>query len=208
MSDNKVDLDWFTDRALRTESPVKEVNVSPEALRNTLVGLIAFGEILDQIKKDVFYNRGIDEQKVLQQIVAIQGACAMLRSALTHQKRTLPVDARVFHGIVGKATESVELVQALHEHMFQNKPLDVVNVSEEMGDDAWYEAILTDALNIKWADTFTTVVKKLETRYPEKFTDVNANVRDLEKERDVLEGKQDSVEQPKPKVPRTMGDNR
>lgn len=209
MSDNNVDLNWFTSNAIRTESPVDTVVASKDALQSTITGMILFGQILDQYKKDIFYGKGVDVKKISDNLNKLQSIITTMRSSIHHTKTAHDVDARVFHGIVGKATESVELLEALELHMFHNQDLDIVNVGEELGDDAWYEAVLTDALGIDWGDTFENVIKKLQARFPNKFTSEDANVRNLSKERDILEGKEPSKgDQPTPAVPRTLGQTR
>ena len=95
---------------------------------------------------------------------------------------------RILHAAMGCATESGELLDALKKHLFYGKPLDNVNLQEEAGDLFWYIAILADAIGFTFEDTFEKNIAKLKIRYPEKFNEVNALVRDLDKEREALEG--------------------
>jgi NTP pyrophosphatase (non-canonical NTP hydrolase) len=95
---------------------------------------------------------------------------------------------RVLHVAMGLSTESGELLDALKKHIFYGAPLDKVNLEEEMGDLFWYLAILADFLGFR---SFTRPqlrnIAKLKKRYPNKFTEQEAQVRDLEAEREVLE---------------------
>lgn len=97
--------------------------------------------------------------------------------------------ARLLHASMGLCTEAGELQDQLKKHIFYGKDLDLVNLFEEAGDLFWYLAILADALGYK---TFTQImsrnIAKLQKRYPQKFTEKDAQVRDLEAERKVLEG--------------------
>jgi len=94
---------------------------------------------------------------------------------------------RLLHAGIGLATESGEFLDALKKHVFYGKDLDTVNLSEEMGDIFWYCAIIADELGVNFADVMNTNIAKLKARYGEKFTEVRANTRDLETEREILE---------------------
>ncbi len=96
--------------------------------------------------------------------------------------------ARMVHASIGLSTESAELLDAVKKMLFYGKPLDTVNVLEEIGDICWYLAILCDALNIDLEkDVLDKNIAKLKSRYPNKFSCNNAINRDLTKERAVLE---------------------
>jgi NTP pyrophosphatase (non-canonical NTP hydrolase) len=59
-------------------------------------------------------------------------------------------NSRVIHGLFGLITETGELYDAYKRHVFYvkedgtRKPLDLVNIHEEIGDLMWYMAILCD----------------------------------------------------------------
>jgi hypothetical protein len=65
-----------------------------------------------------------------------------------------------------------------------------VNLLEEFGDLAWYQAIGIDEAGGSLDKVLDRVIAKLRARYPEKFTSENAINRDLVKERAILEGKE------------------
>ena len=94
---------------------------------------------------------------------------------------------RILHAAIGCVTESGEMLDALKKSIFYGKPLDVVNVKEEAGDLLWYLAILFDEIGTDFETEMTRVINKLQTRFPEKFTEDNAFNRDLDTERKVLE---------------------
>lgn len=96
-------------------------------------------------------------------------------------------DFRVLHAALGISTEAGELLDAVKKQIIYGKPLDVVNVAEEVGDLFWYLAILVDTLNLDPESIMETNIAKLRARYPEKYTDRDALNRDLPKEREVLE---------------------
>ena len=97
------------------------------------------------------------------------------------------VDPRIIHAVSGLVTEAAEMQDALKKSMFYGKELDIVNLKEESGDILWYLAILFDELDTDFETEMARVIKKLKTRYPDKFNSNNALNRDLQKERKVLE---------------------
>jgi NTP pyrophosphatase (non-canonical NTP hydrolase) len=110
------------------------------------------------------------------------------------QRLADPQVIRLLHAFVGLATETGEILDALKKYVFYGKPLDLVNLAEEIGDLNWYEAIATDALAILLEqnpnDLEKTIketnIAKLKARYPDKFSETNAVIRDLSTERDIL----------------------
>lgn len=94
---------------------------------------------------------------------------------------------RILHAAVGLNTEQGELQDALKKHLFYGKPLDKVNLAEEMGDVFWYLAILADALGVDFETVMNKNIAKLKARYGSKFSEEKALNRDLETERKILE---------------------
>jgi NTP pyrophosphatase (non-canonical NTP hydrolase) len=100
------------------------------------------------------------------------------------------INPRVAHALFGLETEVGELIDPFKKFWFYGgvKPLDMVNIREEIGDILWYLSILMDEIDTDFETEMDRVVRKLETRYPEKFTSELAHTRDLKKEWDVLNG--------------------
>lgn len=95
---------------------------------------------------------------------------------------------RGLHAAIGCATESGELLDAFKKSVFYGRPLDRTNVIEEVGDLMWYIALMADELEFTFEECMDANVRKLRSRYPEKFEqDLSLN-RDLVAERSVLEG--------------------
>jgi hypothetical protein len=105
-----------------------------------------------------------------------------------------PEIIRLLHAFMGLSTEVGEIVDALKKHIFYGKSLDLINLAEEFGDCDWYKAIGVDALskllNREPEDLEKMIkqinIEKLQKRYPEKFSEENANNRNLDAERDIL----------------------
>lgn len=91
------------------------------------------------------------------------------------------------HMLLGIVTESGELSDCFKKHMAYNKPIDWANVREEVGDLMFYIASFCRINNLNLQNIIDTNVKKLESRYPEKFTQEKAINRNTERERQILE---------------------
>lgn len=195
-----MDLEEYITLATRTESRPENLTANPQLIVNLLMLFTCSGRMLDQLKKHVFYNRPYDVDKfnvdyqtmisTLQhmQYIQINGSEADMGNEPVRN-----INPRLFHAIVGIATESTELCEALLNTQLDQK-VDLVNLREENGDLCWYMAIFYDTMRElgyegTWEDDLVTNIEKLRTRFPEKFTDEHANNRDLETERKVLEGK-------------------
>ena len=113
------------------------------------------------------------------------------KTYLTESQRTLiekGKDMNMLHGAIGIGTEAGELLDTFKRNIFYGKPLDTVNIKEELGDIMWYVAILCRELELDMDDVLQTNIDKLRARYPEKFTSHHALNRDLDNERRILEG--------------------
>jgi len=105
----------------------------------------------------------------------------------TESPHYYPQNTRITHAAFGLVTEAGELLDALKKSMFYGRELDVTNIKEEAGDILWYLAILFDEIGTDFETEQARVIAKLRARFPEKFTERSAFVRDLPKERQVLE---------------------
>lgn len=177
-------MENFKEQALRTESTV--FNVTPaniKLLHHAMVSAIHHAKAMDMLKKNIFYGKPVDEQH-LEEMVRSQAV--MLDPKVTE----LPEDAaRLLHAGIGLNTESVEFLEAMYAYMFKGEELDTVNLKEELGDSMWYQAIAMDDLDTDFAPEGERVINKLKARYPEKFGLEESENRDLDNEREILEGK-------------------
>lgn len=105
------------------------------------------------------------------------------------QRLSSPENIRLLHAVIGLETEVGELQDALKKSIFYGKPLDKVNMAEEMGDLFWYIAILSDALGVSFEEVMAKNIAKLKARYGDKFTETAALERNLAAEREILEKK-------------------
>ena len=91
------------------------------------------------------------------------------------------------HMILGMATEVAEIQDVFKSALAYGKPLDMINLQEELGDLMWFIAGFCDINGFDFEDILETNIKKLLVRYPNKFSKEDALTRDLEKERRSLE---------------------
>lgn len=106
-----------------------------------------------------------------------------------------PKALNLLHAALGMVTEADEFMQAVLAHVFDNAPLDDVNLREEIGDSQWYLALACQALGTNLAMERTRNMEKLAKRYPGLVFDAERAVnRDLPEERKVLERNPDGTE--------------
>lgn len=193
-----MDLQTYTDTATKTESVIDDVYTNKTRLINILKISIAAGNMLDDLKKNIFYGRKINNEKYFDQF---NSALDSLHSLEIYQRgptkkpldqnslidSDMKIDTRIFHSVIGMATESTEMLEALLTYL-ETGEIDKVNLIEEIGDLSWYQAILLDTIDADWEKILKTNIKKLELRYKKtKFDTENANIRDLDSEREILD---------------------
>lgn len=91
---------------------------------------------------------------------------------------------RLNHASMGIQTESGELTDTLKKHIFYGQPLDIDNIKEELGDLLWYVALACNALDLKLSDILEANIKKLQTRFPDSFTEHDAKEENRDRERE------------------------
>jgi len=101
---------------------------------------------------------------------------------------------RILHACMGLTTETGELTDQLKKHIFYGKPLDEVNLIEELGDLFWYAAILAMALDTNFEEIWRINIAKLKARYGAEFSEEAALNRNLDSERAILENNEDALE--------------
>jgi NTP pyrophosphatase (non-canonical NTP hydrolase) len=186
----------FVPLALRTESKLESVELNVKFVENLLNLQIVVGEMLDCLKKEVFYGKSTKmNEKFGSLLLEASLICHKLQQqhmskhdGSLQKEINSEINPRLFHGILGIATESSELVQILVKHIGDpSAPIDSVNVAEELSDVSWYNALLVDELKIDHYKALNNVIEKLRVRYPEKFSGDLAENRNLEEERKKLE---------------------
>mgnify|MGYP003641661394 FL=1 len=91
------------------------------------------------------------------------------------------------HMVTGMSTEVGEIQDAYKKNFAYGKPLDETNVKEEIGDLMWYVANLCRMKGWDMNSILDTNIAKLKARFPKKFTQEDAENRNLNAERVILE---------------------
>lgn len=140
--------------------------------------LAGWAQEADELKKYIFYGKGAVEPDDLDEDPA---------TVIQAEE-----DLRVIHGLLGVISESGELIDVYMDYwQGHSEALDVINVVEEVGDIGWYCSVLADSAGSTLGTAFEACIDKLSERYPEKFSEQSALVRDLESERRALESRID-----------------
>jgi NTP pyrophosphatase (non-canonical NTP hydrolase) len=134
---------------------------------------------LDKVKKSIFYGR--DNNLIAEGQTGVMD----LPDAVKMNGGGNPEN--IIHAIIGIATEAGELLEALREAYNGNTVIDYVNIKEEAGDSFWYHAILANEADYTFEQAQSVNIAKLKARFPDAFSETNANERDLEAERAILE---------------------
>lgn len=84
----------------------------------------------------------------------------------------------VLHATIGISGEAGELLDAVKKHVMYNKPLDVENVIEELGDLYFYMEALEQALGLSKEAIIRHNISKLSIRYSSgSYSDTQAQER-------------------------------
>lgn len=189
-------LTQYVKDAIVTESRLSgAISVDIHRFLTVIKAFVAAGNLLDVMKKDIFYGVPTDpvkaatrKQRIIDNEALLEAAAIQITISPNGEEQLLTaVDSRLAHAIIGISTESVELLEALLEACQSGKPIDTVNVLEELGDVNWYLAIAVSTLGADWEQILTTNIAKLKERYKAKFDAAEALERDLIAERAILE---------------------
>jgi NTP pyrophosphatase (non-canonical NTP hydrolase) len=96
---------------------------------------------------------------------------------------------RLLHAALGMVTEAGEFADVVKKYLFYGKEIDTINLMEELGDQLWYISIAMDVLGVSFEEIMQQNHNKLFNRYSKGFSEKEANNRDLDKERKILEDK-------------------
>lgn len=181
-----MDINFYTDQAMRTESIIDLASFDIDTLKKVLAVSIAVGNLLDDIKKNIFYNKPINMDKWNDNLSKISNQGIELN---LENKQSINMDTRLLHSILGIATEGTELLEAIDSTITNQHTTDIdtVNIREELFDVMWYMLIAHNTCEFNFEETLKMGFHKLQVRYPDKFTSDSATNRNLEQERSTLE---------------------
>jgi len=125
----------------------------------------------------VDYKKGDQTMKLNDYVKWTGNTCAKLESTLMDN----------IHMLLGLVTEVAELSDQVKKNIAYKKNIDWINAKEEIGDIMYYLSSFCRINNFDLEEILDTNVQKLESRYPNKFTEYHALNRNLSKERKILE---------------------
>lgn len=83
----------------------------------------------------------------------------------------------IMHAAIGISGEAGEILDTAKKHWVYNKPLDIENLYEELGDLLFYTTALMIITGIDLEEVLVRNVEKLKKRYPDGYTDTAAQAR-------------------------------
>lgn len=188
-----MDSKTYIDNALRTESRPEALGMNLGGTLRVLALLVAAADLADTFKRGVFYGKGLNREKLALEVALLQSALNDVSMILPrlHIPEDYPLELaapnlRVLHGFIGVYGEAGEGLAAVVRQINTGQ-LDLTNVGEELGDQQWYQAIISDETGVSFEQTRETNIAKLKQRYAGKFSSEAATERDLVAERAVLE---------------------
>lgn len=109
-------------------------------------------------------------------------------SAFPAPKRTLkPAELELLHAILGIISEGGELLNMFMDRLNAGHTIDRKNAVEEFGDVAWFLQLGLRSVVCTLEEAQMINIKKLAERFPDGFSELTAQNRDLEAEDKVLE---------------------
>jgi hypothetical protein len=169
----------------------KRLQENPDMVINTLAEMVIFGAKMDFIKKIIAYGAVEGSPELNVKIDKRQKEVTELLSKPEDFHLELFKDekfARLYHYYLGLFTESAELLEALVKALKTGK-LDLVNLKEEHGDLDWYKSQASTTIGSTLIEEMQLNDNKLAARYDGGYTNDQALKRNLENEREILEGK-------------------
>jgi NTP pyrophosphatase (non-canonical NTP hydrolase) len=85
--------------------------------------------------------------------------------------------AHLLHMAVGISGEAGELLDAIKKHVIYNKPIDIENVKEELGDLLFYIQGIYNAIDVTQDEILAMNKEKLSVRYKNGYSDKAAQER-------------------------------
>ena len=83
----------------------------------------------------------------------------------------------ITHAAMGLAGEAGEFTDCIKKYVIYGQSLDRINAVEELGDILWFVALACESLGVDMQTIADLNIGKLAKRYPEKYTDLNAELR-------------------------------
>lgn len=93
----------------------------------------------------------------------------------------------LLHSALGVTSEAGEIADAIKAAAVYGRPLDIINLVEELGDLRFFATMAAQKLGLTADDIERANMAKLNARYAEGYSDASANNRKKEFEREAIE---------------------
>jgi len=102
-------------------------------------------------------------------------SCSAYATFVESRFKTFPSDLEsLLHAGIGISGEAGELLDCLKKSWVYGKPIDDLNLHEELGDLLFYITALADLIGTDLGQLMRDNMAKLEKRYPSGYTDADA----------------------------------
>lgn len=134
-------------------------------------------EFLEVIKQELLnLPKEKEVQDLLKQFENM--TLALAKDGAVIKQEITPEQANLLHMSVGVSGEAGELLDAIKKHVIYQKPLDVENVKEELGDLLFYMSNLMQSVGLSFEEVLQHNVDKLSVRYASgKYSNSQAQER-------------------------------
>jgi hypothetical protein len=226
-----MDSRTYNAAVLGTESKPQTINFGTIGTHAMLGLIYQTGEMVDVAKKAMFYGKAFDRFKFAEDAATLADLAMTIRQSALDGDLNNPQDIKAFtdlpphiagldlnnslnkrllHVVFGTSSESSEIANELRLAWEEKRPVDRVNMSEEIGDHLWYLAVGADELNVPLSVIFEQNITKLNDkktgRYQEGAFSIDGAInRNLEAERANLASSLVNTAAPGVKIPVVYG---
>ena len=144
---------------------------SPDNIKN-----IETGEILSIWDvEDVLNNPYCEKESTMEYCDLVK---ALLKPSADILDNLTPARANLIHLAMGVAGEAGEIIDSVKKHTIYNKPVDIVNLIEELGDMEFYLEAIRQHINVTREEVLKGNMEKLKVRYSKlTYSDTDAQLR-------------------------------
>lgn len=186
---NTLDINDYQNltRATRAEPAVSYESVFPnlKSVLQQCMDAVYSGHGMDAVKRALFYKDQSLEPRLKKAMAEMEDMYKAI--AAFPEDAVIPTDKiDLLHAILGLQSESGELMNELINSILEDRPVNTLNIREELGDTMWYTSLGIDSIQSTFGETGYYNIEKLKVRYPNKFNTFDAVNRNLEQEQTAL----------------------
>lgn len=171
-----MELNDYLEEALKTEISIDAVNINKEQLKNLLMITKHTMNMLNVVKRNVFYKEDIDNDYILEECYKLNET---MQGFVSHNTKLdagdeYPIDdgldLRIFHAIFGVICQSRPLSQLLLDALEQNH-FDLVKIRQELSDSHFFQALFYNSSGMDWNRSLELNLESLRKKYPNEYNE-------------------------------------